>query len=109
MRTADNDKTSVNQPPHRAVLAATPHGDASVYDALVRLDRTFRCAIHWLMGTATSLHRRALPPPTVYEARMARLSNEMLRDIEKDTIDYVPNYDDSRKEPLVSFPFSELR
>ena len=80
-----------------------PHGDASVYDALVRLAQDF--SMRYLLvdghGNFGSIDG---DPPAAYrytEARLSRISNEMLRDIEKDTVDWDPNFDESRKEPRV--------
>ena len=80
-----------------------PHGDASVYDAMVRLAQTFSLRYplidgHGNFGTIDG------DPPAAYrytEARLSKISNEMLRDIEKDTVDWDPNFDESRKEPRV--------
>ena len=80
-----------------------PHGDASVYDALVRLAQDFSMRYtlvdgHGNFGSVDG------DPPAAYrytEARMSKISVEMLTDIDKETVDYVPNYDDSRKEPSV--------
>ena len=80
-----------------------PHGDASVYDALVRLAQDFSMRYplvegHGNFGSVDG------DPPAAYrytEARMARISDEMLRDLEKDTVDWDPNFDESRKEPRV--------
>ena len=80
-----------------------PHGDASVYDALVRLAQDFSMRYplidgHGNFGSVDG------DPPAAYrytEARMARMSDEMLRDIEKDTVDWDPNFDETRKEPRV--------
>ena len=80
-----------------------PHGDASVYDALVRLAQDFSMRYplvdgHGNFGSIDG------DPPAAYrytEARMSRISDEMLRDIEKDTVDWDPNFDESRKEPRV--------
>ena len=80
-----------------------PHGDASVYDALVRLAQDFSLRYplidgHGNFGSVDG------DPPAAYrytEARMAKIANEMLRDIEKETIDWDPNYDESLKEPRV--------
>ena len=80
-----------------------PHGDASVYDAMVRLAQDFSMRYmlvegHGNFGSVDG------DPPAAYrytEARMSKICNEMLRDIEKDTVDWVPNFDESRKEPLV--------
>ena len=80
-----------------------PHGDASVYDAMVRLAQDFSMRDplvdgHGNFGSVDG------DPPAAYrytEARMSKLSNEMLRDIDKDTVDWDPNFDESRKEPRV--------
>ena len=80
-----------------------PHGDASVYDAMVRLAQDFSMRYplvdgHGNFGSVDG------DPPAAYrytEARMSKLSNEMLRDIDKDTVDWDPNFDESRKEPRV--------
>ena len=80
-----------------------PHGDASVYDALVRLAQDFSMRYtlvdgHGNFGSVDG------DPPAAYrytEARLSNISNEMLRDIEKDTVDWDPNFDESRKEPRV--------
>ena len=80
-----------------------PHGDASVYDAMVRMAQDFsmRCPLVDGHGNFGSIDG---DPPAAYrytEARMSRLSNEMLRDIDKQVIDWVPNFDETRKEPRV--------
>ncbi len=80
-----------------------PHGDASVYDAMVRLAQDFSMRYplvdgHGNFGSVDG------DPPAAYrytEARMSRMCDEMLRDIEKDTVDWDPNFDESRKEPRV--------
>ena len=80
-----------------------PHGDVSVYDAMVRLAQNFSMRYtlvdgHGNFGSVDG------DPPAAYrytEARLSKLSNEMLRDIEKDTVDWDPNFDESRKEPRV--------
>ncbi len=80
-----------------------PHGDASVYDALVRLAQDFSMRYtlvdgHGNFGSVDG------DPPAAYrytEAKMSKISVEMLTDIEKETVDFIPNYDDSRKEPSV--------
>jgi len=80
-----------------------PHGDASVYDALVRLAQDFSMRYplidgHGNFGSVDG------DPPAAYrytEARLHKMSNEMLRDIEKDTVDWDPNFDESLKEPRV--------
>ncbi|NLU23734.1 MAG: DNA gyrase subunit A [Clostridiales bacterium] len=80
-----------------------PHGDASVYDAMVRLAQDFSMR-YMLVDGHGNFGSIDGDPPAAYrytEARMSKLSNEMLRDIEKDTVDWVPNFDESRKEPKV--------
>lgn len=80
-----------------------PHGDASVYDALVRLAQDFSMRAplidgHGNFGSVDG------DPPAAYrytEARLARIADEMLRDIDKETVDWDPNFDESRKEPRV--------
>ena len=80
-----------------------PHGDTSVYDAMVRMAQDFSmryCLVegHGNFGSIDG------DPPAAYrytEARMSKLSNEMLRDIDKQVIDWVPNFDETRKEPKV--------
>ncbi len=87
-----------------AVLGAYhPHGDASVYDALVRLAQDFSLRYplvdgHGNFGSIDG------DPPAAYrytEARMSKMSTTMLTDIDKETVDYIPNYDDRLKEPVV--------
>ena len=80
-----------------------PHGDASVYNAMVRLAQDF--SMRYLLvdghGNFGSVDG---DPPAAYrytEARLSKISNEMLRDIDKDTVDWDPNFDESRKEPRV--------
>ncbi len=78
-----------------------PHGDGSVYDALVRLAQDFSMR-YMLIDGHGNFGSVDGDPPAAYrytEARMSKLSDEMLRDIEKDTVDWDPNYDESRKEP----------
>ena len=80
-----------------------PHGDASVYDALVRLAQDFSMRYMLVDGTG-NFGSVDGDPPAAYrytEARMSKLANEMLRDIDKDTVDWDPNFDESRKEPRV--------
>ena len=80
-----------------------PHGDASVYDALVRLAQDFSMR-EMLVDGHGNFGSVDGDPPAAYrytEARMSKISTEMLTDIEKETIDYIPNFDDSRKEPSV--------
>ena len=78
-----------------------PHGDQSVYDALVRLAQDFSMR-YMLVDGHGNFGSIDGDPPAAYrytEARMSKLSDEMLRDIEKDTVDWDPNFDETRKEP----------
>ena len=80
-----------------------PHGDASVYDALVRMAQDFSLR-HPLIDGHGNFGSVDGDPPAAYrytEARMSKICNEMLRDIEKDTVDWDPNFDETRKEPRV--------
>lgn len=80
-----------------------PHGDTSVYDALVRLAQDFSLRYPLIEGHG-NFGSVDGDPPAAYrytEARMAKISNEMLREIEKDTVDFVPNFDEKGKEPVV--------
>ena len=80
-----------------------PHGDASVYDALVRLAQDFSMR-YMLVDGHGNFGSVDGDPPAAYrytEARLSKISNEMLRDLEKDTVDWDPNFDESRKEPPV--------
>lgn len=80
-----------------------PHGDASVYDALVRLAQDFSMR-YMLIDGHGNFGSVDGDPPAAYrytEARMSKLSVKMLKDIEKDTVDFSPNYDDRLKEPNV--------
>ena len=80
-----------------------PHGDASVYDALVRFAQDFSMR-YMLIDGHGNFGSVDGDPPAAYrytEARMSKLSVEMLKDIEKDTVDFSPNYDDRLKEPNV--------
>lgn len=80
-----------------------PHGDLSVYDALVRLAQNFsiRCTLvdgHGNFGSVDG------DPPAAYrytEARLSKIANEMIRDIDKKTVDFYPNFDDTREQPVV--------
>ena len=78
-----------------------PHGDQSVYDALVRLAQDFSMR-YMLVDGHGNFGSVDGDPPAAYrytEARMSKLSDEMLRDIDKDTVDWDPNFDETRKEP----------
>ena len=80
-----------------------PHGDASVYDAMVRLAQNFSMR-YMLVDGHGNFGSVDGDPAAAYrytEARLSKLSNEMLRDIEKDTVNWDPNFDESRKEPRV--------
>jgi DNA gyrase subunit A len=80
-----------------------PHGDASVYDALVRLAQDFSMR-YMLVDGHGNFGSVDGDPPAAYrytEARMSRVAVEMLQDIDKDTVDFQPNYDDRLKEPVV--------
>ena len=80
-----------------------PHGDASVYDALVRLAQDFSMR-YMLVDGHGNFGSVDGDPPAAYrytEARLSKISNEMLRDIEKETVNWDPNFDESRKEPRV--------
>ncbi len=80
-----------------------PHGDVSVYDALVRLAQDFSLRYPLIDGHG-NFGSIDGDPPAAYrytEARMSRISDEMLRDIEKETVDWDPNFDETRKEPRV--------
>ena len=80
-----------------------PHGDASVYDAMVRLAQNF--SMRYVMvdghGNFGDVDGNPAAAYRYTEARMSKLSNEMLRDIDKDTVNWDPNFDESRKEPRV--------
>ena len=80
-----------------------PHGDASVYDAMVRLAQDFSMR-YMLVDGHGNFGSVDGDPPAAYrytEARLSKISAEMLRDIEKDTVDWDPNFDESRREPRV--------
>ena len=80
-----------------------PHGDASVYDAMVRLAQNFSMR-YMLVDGHGNFGSVDGDPPAAYrytEARLSKISNEMLRDIGKDTVEWDPNFDESRKEPRV--------
>ena len=87
-----------------------PHGDASVYEALVRLAQDFslRYPVVKPQGNFGSIDGDPPAAMRYTEAKMSRIGEEMLNDIQKETVDFGPNYDDSMEEPLVlpaSFPF----
>ena len=80
-----------------------PHGDASVYDAMVRLAQDFSMR-YMLVDGHGNFGSVDGDPPAAYrytEARLSKISNEMLRDIDRETVDWDPNFDETRKEPRV--------
>lgn len=80
-----------------------PHGDASVYEAMVKLAQDFSTRYLLVLGQGNfgSIDGDGAAAYRYTEAKMSRLSGELLRDIEKDTVDFKPNYDGSKKEPSV--------
>ncbi len=80
-----------------------PHGDASVYDALVRLAQNFNMRYPMIDGQGNfgSIDGDSAAAYRYTEARMSKYAMLMLRDIEKETVDYMPNFDETRKEPVV--------
>lgn len=80
-----------------------PHGDVSVYDALVRLAQDFACRYPLVDGHGNfgSVDGDSAAAMRYTEARLAKISTEMLADIEKNTVEFIPNYDESAKEPTV--------
>ncbi len=80
-----------------------PHGDTSVYDALVRLAQNFACRYPLVDGHGNfgSVDGDSAAAMRYTEARMAKITSEMLVDIEKETVDFIPNYDDKNEEPTV--------
>ena len=80
-----------------------PHGDMSVYDAMVRLAQSFSM-LYMLVDGHGNFGSVDGDPPAAYrytESRMSKMAMSMLTDIEKETVDFMPNYDDSKKEPIV--------
>ncbi len=80
-----------------------PHGDASVYEAMVKLAQTFATRYPLVVGQGNfgSIDGDNAAAYRYTEAKMSKLSSELLRDIEKETVDFVPNYDGTKKEPKV--------
>ena len=80
-----------------------PHGDASIYDTLVRLAQDFNMRYPTVDGQGNFGSVDGDPPAAMRytEARLTKLAEEMLADIDKETVDFVPNYDESRTEPRV--------
>jgi len=82
-----------------------PHGDSSVYEAMVKMAQTFSYRYPFVMGQGNfgSIDGDSAAAMRYTEAKMSRLSGEVIRDLEKDTVDWRPNYDETRREPIV-FP-----
>jgi DNA gyrase subunit A len=82
-----------------------PHGDSSVYDAMVKMAQTFSMRYPLVIGQGNfgSIDGDAAAAYRYTEAKMSRISGEVLRDLDRNTVDFSPNYDGSRKEPVV-FP-----
>ncbi|MCL2201700.1 MAG: DNA gyrase subunit A, partial [Oscillospiraceae bacterium] len=80
-----------------------PHGDASIYDALVRMAQDFSLRYMLVQGHGNFGSIDGDPPAAMRytEARLSKISDEMLRDIDKETVDWKPNYDETRKQPQV--------
>src|SRR5947209_6093806 len=80
-----------------------PHGDAAIYDALVRMAQDFSLRYQLIdpQGNFGSVDDDPAAAQRYTEARLARIATEMLRDLDMDTVDFTPNYDGSRQEPLV--------
>jgi DNA gyrase subunit A len=80
-----------------------PHGDASIYDTLVRLAQPFSLRYPLIDGQGNfgSIDSDPAAAMRYTESRLAKLATEMLRDIDEDTVDFAPNYDESRLEPLI--------
>jgi len=80
-----------------------PHGDAAVYDTMVRMaqDFSYRYPLIDGHGNFGSIDGDAAAAMRYTEARMSKISMELLRDINKETVDFMPNYDESLKEPVV--------
>lgn len=80
-----------------------PHGDSSIYDALVRLAQDFSVRYPLIdpQGNFGSIDGYPAAAQRYTECRMTRMSSEMLADLDKDTVDFIPNYDDSTREPSV--------
>jgi DNA gyrase subunit A len=80
-----------------------PHGDSSVYMAMVHMaqDFSYRYPLVWGQGNFGSIDGDSPAAMRYTEAKMNKISSELLRDLEKETVDFIPNYDDSRQEPTV--------
>jgi DNA gyrase subunit A len=80
-----------------------PHGDSAIYDTLVRMAQDFSLRYPLIdpQGNFGSIDDDPAAAQRYTEARLARIATEMLRDLDMDTVDFAPNYDGSRREPLV--------
>lgn len=80
-----------------------PHGDTAVYDAMVRMAQSFACRYPLIDGHGNfgSIDGDSAAAMRYTEARMSKISTELLNDLEKDTVDFMPNFDDTLKEPMV--------
>ncbi len=80
-----------------------PHGDSSVYEAMIRMSQDWKVRYHLIEMHGNNGSIDGDPPAAMRytEARLSAISSELLRDIEKDTVDFIPNFDDSDKEPVV--------
>ena len=80
-----------------------PHGDSSIYDAMVRMSQWWKQSTPYIdmQGNNGSMDGDGPAAMRYTEARLAKISNELLKDIERDTVNFAPNYDDSLKEPTV--------
>src|SRR5215468_5323473 len=80
-----------------------PHGDQAIYDAMVRMAQDFTVRLPLIDGQGNFGSMDGDPPAAMRytEARMARAAEALLEDIDKDTVDFQPNYDESKREPLV--------
>ena len=106
-----NDLNLAPNKPHRKSAALVgdvmgkyhPHGDSAIYDAVVRLAQDFntRYLLADGQGNFGSIDGDSAAAMRYTELRMTKLTEELLRDIEKDTVDFIPNYDESLKEPTV--------
>lgn len=80
-----------------------PHGDTAVYDAMVRMAQNFACRYPLIDGHGNfgSIDGDSAAAMRYTEARMSKIATELLKDIDKDTVDFMPNFDDTLKEPVV--------
>ncbi len=80
-----------------------PHGDSSIYDAMVRMSQPWKTRLPYIdmHGNNGSIDGDSPAAYRYTEARLSKISNEMLRDIDKDTVEFAPNFDDTTKEPTV--------